>query len=251
MNASAGLHPFSRSTNCWIGSWHLTGYSTRRRAGRRTIIGHGWPHIRSACWAAVSHCCARNSRRTAVRLGHRREPPDGLLRVLVSMGGVDAGNATALAVRGLDIAARRIPTAGTIVVGDAYPHREALESLIDSVDVPIELVTRCNHMAALMAEHDVAIGAAGTSAWERCATGLPALNLVLAANQQGIAEQIETAGAAVNLGSGRVCQCGTNRRPAVALHDDPASYSRMVRAAFALVDGHGCQRTLDTVLTGA
>lgn len=34
-----------------------------------------------------------------------------------------------------------------------------------------------------MANSDVCIGAAGTSAWERCCLGLPAMTLILADNQ--------------------------------------------------------------------
>lgn len=50
-------------------------------------------------------------------------------------------------------------------------------------------------IADLMAGADLAIGGAGSSSWERCCLGLPALNIVLAKNQFEIARHIEIAGA--------------------------------------------------------
>jgi spore coat polysaccharide biosynthesis predicted glycosyltransferase SpsG len=51
-------------------------------------------------------------------------------------------------------------------------------------------------MAQLMADSDLAIGAAGATAWERCCLGLPTLMLVLADNQHYLAEVLVGAGAA-------------------------------------------------------
>ena len=52
-------------------------------------------------------------------------------------------------------------------------------------------------MAELMANADLAIGAAGATTWERCCLGVPTLMIVLAENQELIANLIEKAGAAV------------------------------------------------------
>ena len=53
-----------------------------------------------------------------------------------------------------------------------------------------------NNMAEIMANSDLAIGAAGSTSWERCCLGLPTIMLVLANNQQVIASALEDAGAA-------------------------------------------------------
>jgi spore coat polysaccharide biosynthesis predicted glycosyltransferase SpsG len=50
-------------------------------------------------------------------------------------------------------------------------------------------------MAELMRDADLAIGAAGTTSWERCCLGLPAIVLVLAENQSLIGDQLAEAGA--------------------------------------------------------
>lgn len=51
-----------------------------------------------------------------------------------------------------------------------------------------------SNLAELMANADLAIGAAGSSSWERCCLGLPTLLFVLAENQRTIAYELEKAG---------------------------------------------------------
>jgi UDP-2,4-diacetamido-2,4,6-trideoxy-beta-L-altropyranose hydrolase len=50
-------------------------------------------------------------------------------------------------------------------------------------------------MAELMAQSDLAIGAAGSTNWERCCLGLPCLLMVLADNQRSSALALEQANA--------------------------------------------------------
>jgi len=46
-----------------------------------------------------------------------------------------------------------------------------------------------------MLDADLAIGAGGSTSWERCCLGLPTLLYVLAENQRKIAESLEALGA--------------------------------------------------------
>jgi spore coat polysaccharide biosynthesis predicted glycosyltransferase SpsG len=62
-----------------------------------------------------------------------------------------------------------------------------------------DVVINVNDMAQRMADSDLAIGAAGSTSWERCCLGLPTLMVVLADNQSGIAFGLERAGAAISL----------------------------------------------------
>ncbi len=50
-----------------------------------------------------------------------------------------------------------------------------------------------------MADSDLAIGAAGSTSWERCCLGLPTILLVIAANQEIAARKVEQTGAALLL----------------------------------------------------
>jgi UDP-2,4-diacetamido-2,4,6-trideoxy-beta-L-altropyranose hydrolase len=59
----------------------------------------------------------------------------------------------------------------------------------------IEVIIDANNMSNLMLHADLAIGAGGSSSWERCCLGLPSLVYVLAENQRPIAQNLEQLGA--------------------------------------------------------
>jgi spore coat polysaccharide biosynthesis predicted glycosyltransferase SpsG len=52
-------------------------------------------------------------------------------------------------------------------------------------------------MARLTAEADIAVGAAGSSTWERCTLGLPSALVILADNQRPSAQALAERGAAL------------------------------------------------------
>jgi UDP-2,4-diacetamido-2,4,6-trideoxy-beta-L-altropyranose hydrolase len=54
-------------------------------------------------------------------------------------------------------------------------------------------------MPRLTLEADLAVGAGGSTSWERCILALPTLTLILAPNQIAAATALEAAGASQNL----------------------------------------------------
>ena len=52
-------------------------------------------------------------------------------------------------------------------------------------------------MAELMTSCDLAIGAGGSTTWERCALGVPTIQIELALNQRYISSAIQAAGVAL------------------------------------------------------
>ena len=97
-------------------------------------------------------------------------------------------------------------------------------------------------MAELMANADFAIGAAGSTSWERCCLGLPTLMIILAENQQTIAKQLQAAGAAQSLSIGpklaqQVAQCFDQL--------SPNYLSSSSQAAQAISDGLGCLKVVN------
>ena len=67
----------------------------------------------------------------------------------------------------------------------------------------VEVLVNVQNMAKLIAESDLAIGAAGISALERCCLGLPTLTMVLADNQRDGANALSKIGAVLLLEGGR------------------------------------------------
>lgn len=159
---------------------------------------------------------------------------DGALRrVLVSMGGVDADNATGRVLAALEGTGLAVD----VVLGSAAPHLEGVRAQVAAIP-GARLWVDTPDMAGLMVDADLAIGAAGTTAWERCVLGLPALMLVLADNQQLGAAGLAAAGAALRLG--RVYDPGWLDRLRDLLPG--LDLRAMSAAAAAATDGGGARR---------
>jgi len=98
-------------------------------------------------------------------------------------------------------------------------------------------------MANLMLEADLAIGAAGSSSWERCCLGVPSLLGVSANNQKEIASRLATAGAAILIG-----EWSTVTVNEIAAHlrtlADPTRLGALSAAAAGICDGLGVGRIL-------
>jgi UDP-2,4-diacetamido-2,4,6-trideoxy-beta-L-altropyranose hydrolase len=101
-------------------------------------------------------------------------------------------------------------------------------------------------MAGLYAAADLAIGAGGMSAWERCVLGLPSLNLILAPNQEPNADAMAAAGAAWAVDGD--APDWEFQQTLLPLLTDAALRAEMSRAAAALCDGLGADRVADAVL---
>lgn len=112
-------------------------------------------------------------------------------RVLISFGATDVLGLCAPASQAA--ITEGIPRVD-IALGSASPHFHAIRSL--SRRFPQIHIHVNAEMAPLMAGADLAIGAAGTTSWERCCLGLPTLMVVVADNQLEIAAALDEAGAA-------------------------------------------------------
>ena len=125
----------------------------------------------------------------------RRGRPQ-LRQLFIMLGGVDKDNVTGMVLDALKDSALPNECRTTVVMGAAAPWLNSVRGQVATLDRPIQLKLDVPDMAKLMASSDLAIGAAGTTSWERCCLGLPAVVVAIAANQQLVASALENAGAA-------------------------------------------------------
>jgi len=125
----------------------------------------------------------------------RRAQPK-LQQLLITMGGVDQDNATGKVLQALRDSDLPEDLHITVVMGPTAPWLVQVQEQSASMPRPTQVLAGVNNMAQLMAESDLCIGAAGGSAWERCALGLPTVVLILAANQHSGAIALQSYGAA-------------------------------------------------------
>ena len=130
--------------------------------------------------------------------GLERTRDGSIKRLLVFFGGTDPGNQTIKVIDALRALGSRAPES-TIVLGPAHPYRDAVhKSVVDLSNVHVLDAT--DQMSTLIAQADLAIGACGQAAWERCVLGLPSLVVVMAENQREVTKALHHMGAVEYLG---------------------------------------------------
>ena len=125
----------------------------------------------------------------------RRRAIPQFKHLLISMGGVDQVDATGKVLEALLDCHLPEDLYITVVMGPHAPWLARVQMLAKRLPQPVVVKVNINNMAQVMAASDLAIGAAGSTSWERCCLGLPAFLVVLAENQMEAAANLELAGA--------------------------------------------------------
>ena len=124
---------------------------------------------------------------------------DGVLRrILVFYGGSDTTRETEKAIRAL-VQLQLPSVAVDVVVGGSNSHRAYIEELCAAHDF-LHYHCQVSNMAELMAHADLCLGAGGTTTWERCFLGLPAIVTAIAENQFEICRDCAEVGLIYYLG---------------------------------------------------
>jgi UDP-2,4-diacetamido-2,4,6-trideoxy-beta-L-altropyranose hydrolase len=129
----------------------------------------------------------------------RRESNPQLRRLLITMGGVDKDNTTGQVLAALQSCSLPADLCVTVVMGLHAPWLVQVQALATQMPWHTQVFVGVDNMAQLMAESDLAIGAAGSTSWERCCLGVPTIQVALAQNQKVIAQALSRAGAAFML----------------------------------------------------
>jgi len=111
-------------------------------------------------------------------------------KVLVTLGGADPGNVTGKVVKAL----AGLPLELKVIVGGSNPNLPDLRKAVDMAAfqfASIELIVNPPDMPILMKWADLAVAAAGSTAWELAFMGVPSLYFILAKNQYAIAMDLD------------------------------------------------------------
>lgn len=116
--------------------------------------------------------------------------------LLITMGGIDKDNATVRVLKALRACNLPADCRISVVMGESAPWLDDVRKQALVMPWPTRVFVGITDMAKLMADCDLAIGAAGATSWERCCLGLPSVLLVLAENQLKVASGLKKVGAA-------------------------------------------------------
>lgn len=169
----------------------------------------------------------------------------GLKEVLITMGGVDAFDATSAVLTALRDAPLPQDVTITVVMGGKAPALGRVQTLAVTLPWTTQVVMDVPDMAARMASADLAIGAAGSTTWERCCLGLPSVIVQIADNQSVIARALTTAKAALDPGLLTAPDFAQNLRN--ALKQAGQNLPTLSQNAAGICDGGGVGRVLTTL----
>ncbi|WP_257264246.1 UDP-2,4-diacetamido-2,4,6-trideoxy-beta-L-altropyranose hydrolase [Endozoicomonas sp. ONNA2] len=106
--------------------------------------------------------------------------------ILISLGGSDQNNVSSQILESLSELYTANELRVILVIGANNPHAQKLEKQCQLLPFQTELHIATDQICQLMIESDIAIGAAGTTSWERCALGLPTITICMANNQKKV-----------------------------------------------------------------
>ena len=199
-------------------------YSEHVPASARVMTGPAYALLRSSFFARRDAALARRDGRPV------RE-------ILVSCGATDPDNVTGLVLDGLEDFTAEIPV--KVVLSSRAPHINAVRKRMHG---KVRLLVDVVDMAGLMTNADIAIGAAGSTAYERAVLGLPSILVTTAENQREIARLMVDSEAAIDGGAVDSGLSQRLREFTAALLKDDAARRNLATAAATLVDGRGALR---------
>jgi UDP-2,4-diacetamido-2,4,6-trideoxy-beta-L-altropyranose hydrolase len=191
------------------------------------IVGPNYALLRKEFQAAQST--------SRIRDGHIRN-------VLVSFGGVDLTGETMktlqalwpLAQQGLSI---------NVLLGKMNPHNTEIMDFCREMP-RCSAYEHVENIRELMGKADLAIGAGGTTTWERCCLGVPSLVITTAQNQESLTEHITRTGAIGFLGKSNEVTSWMIHERVKQMMTHPELCLEMSARASKLVDGFGIQRII-------
>jgi UDP-2,4-diacetamido-2,4,6-trideoxy-beta-L-altropyranose hydrolase len=128
----------------------------------------------------------------------RRSNPE-FKKLLISMGGTDPNNITVKVLEALKECNLPKELEITVIMGTTSPNLDKVKTQVHTMPYKTQVRVDIDNMAEVIANSDLAIGASGTTTWERCCLGLPSILFVLAENQKVIAKLVNNVGAAISL----------------------------------------------------
>jgi UDP-2,4-diacetamido-2,4,6-trideoxy-beta-L-altropyranose hydrolase len=168
-------------------------------------------------------------------------------RVLVTLGGADPQNITMKVIEALKHLGN-FTLDVRIVAGPENRHIENLGSAVATLPFPTQLLTDVYDMADTMLWAELAITAAGSTCWELACLGVPAVTIVTAENQRGIAASLSDAGVTQDAGWYE----GLSPRHLAGIIESLlfANYRRlkMRQRGREMVDGCGAERVVSALI---
>lgn len=171
----------------------------------------------------------------------RKELADPI-QVLVTMGGIDNPNATLKILEVLFSEKNELDLNITVLLSPKAPHYDEVSKLCLKHINKIKHIDFVDNMAELMSNSCIAIGAPGSTSWERACLGIPSIIVPIAENQRDIANNLELAEAAIKVELSEI-----EDNLVSAIKELVVSWKTYHNTNLELCDGLGSERVLQYI----
>lgn len=176
--------------------------------------------------------------------GLKSKPAPELKRIFVFCGGSDPQNLTQQVID--EISCSELSNIAVDVVVGAQNKSFDREAAL-KLNANIEIHNSGGEFARIMSTADLAIGAGGTTSWERMCLGIPSIIASIAENQNSACEKLGRDGLINYLGTQPSLKPGAIRDAVVEAKTNFASLFDQIEKGQVLVDGRGCERVAEVL----
>jgi UDP-2,4-diacetamido-2,4,6-trideoxy-beta-L-altropyranose hydrolase len=177
---------------------------------------------------------------------HIRDRKGRINRIFLFFGGFDPDNLTLLVLKALQHP-QLSHIAVDVVTGIGNPYGNDIRNFV-AEHPNTKLHVQVENIAELMVEADLAVGAGGSTTWERMALGLPSVVVTIAENQIPFTRALSEAGYLNWLGNGQDIDQPIVENLLLDLIDQPKKLSAQSLKCQELVDGQGVDRVVGIIL---
>ena len=175
---------------------------------------------------------------------------DRIRRVMIYFGGgADLPNLTGTTVKAFS-APELCDINLDIVISTNFTHRTTLEALV-ATRRNATIYESLPHLADLLAEADLAVGAGGATTWERFCLGVPSIVVSIAENQVPACEALSEARLINYLGDVRTVTLESMRKTIVDLRASPERLCEMRSKCMEIVDGRGVLQVASEIMAAS
>jgi UDP-2,4-diacetamido-2,4,6-trideoxy-beta-L-altropyranose hydrolase len=169
-------------------------------------------------------------------------------RILVFFGGTDPTHETLKTLQVLN--KRQYSNLHLdVVVGEMNTNKDVIEQLCTPMANTF-FHCQIDYMADLMRKADFAIGAGGSSTWERCYLGLPSLSIITADNQREITKRVHEQGATCCLGDSAEVTAKSIEHGLNTMLASPSLVKEMSKQALQLMGEDKFNEVIDRIMGG-
>lgn len=163
------------------------------------------------------------------------------LKILITFGGSDDPNGTLRVLKSL--VAANVDFKATVLLRTTAKNYDSVRSYAKKHNNYIYHIDHVDNMAEIMVHHDIAIGAAGSSCWERACIGLPSIVVPIADNQRAICEALEREEVAIKLEINQI-----EHELCDAIERLICKYDIYKRNGKNICDGRGIERVYENIM---